>query len=604
MKKRELAVGAGLSLVLSIAAAGQECPVPQLPDDLFDAPVPNELLTTVAAELPENTNVDAAFLNPEYAPIIRVSEPARVTLTFLAEGAGFKNSLGYFTFTDATFQSLSHGHINTDGIDGVSIDELLAVPGVEVGMIFGNSSQQGAGGQLNAGDAQMLGGGVTFPPGTRIGFFLVQNGWVGSGVRGLCDNTQDSLVMYSLDLLNPECGPDDTLETNSAENQSRHTAMLFADINSESILMGFEDLHRTDRFSNFYNLVSDEDFNDAVFRVTSDPVTAIQSTEIPSSVPVFPPAPPGIFSVPDCCNVDTTDVIATYLPEQVNVDAAFLNPAYDPNLVVSVDTLLLVSFVDEGASYPNTLGAFTYPDGTFANLTKADVDADGDGQVSVDELAQVEGVSVSIVYQNAAKIGAGGPLLPRDTIFYGDGVPLTAGSRMGFFLIQDGWIGNGSIRGFAGHPTERLTFYSMDFLNPEAASDATVATDSSTNSSRHVAMLFSDDEFGSILLGFEDLHRLSPLENVFGYPSDEDFNDTIFCLTPVDSGALAATDIFVAGACPADLDGDGLVAFSDLLILISNWGTCDSCPGDLDDNGAVDFIDLIAVLVSYGTCEE
>ncbi|MHC5002651.1 MAG: DUF4114 domain-containing protein [Planctomycetota bacterium] len=585
-----------------VVSAQIACPVPAVPAGLYEGEVPNGLMTTVASELPEQTSVDPAFLDAAFDPNLRISQTANVTVTFLTEGAGFKNSLGWFTYNDQTFAALAHGDVNTDGQRGVSLDELAAVPGVQLGMVFGNASLAGAGGTLVTGDAIDLEGGP-FAPGTRVGFFLVQNGWTGSEVRGTCGNDFDELVMYTLDMLNPECDASADLDTDSSANSSRHVAMLFADVNGESIMMGFEDLHRTTPSENDFGISSDEDFNDAVFRVTSDPPEAISQTTIPGAVPVFPHAPAGIFSVPDCCSIDTSTVISTYLPEQQNVDAQYLDPGYNPNLVFGVDTALVVSFVDEGASYPNTLGSLLYPDGTFDGLTKADVDLDGDGNVSIDEVLSVDGVSVGIVFQNAAKLGAGGPLLPRDSVLLGDGFVVPAGSRMAFFLIQDGWVGNGYIRSFGGHPEQRLVFYTIDFLNPEAGPSATLATDSSTNSSRHVAMLFSDDQYDSILMGFEDLHRLDPSRNVYGFPSDEDFNDTIFCLTPVEYAALAGTNIFTPGQCAGDLDGNGHVDATDLVSVLLAWGPCPTCPEDLDGNGAVDVVDLIAIIMAWGPCD-
>jgi len=51
----------------------------------------------------------------------------------------------------------------------------------------------------------------------------------------------------------------------------------------------------------------------------------------------------------------------------------------------------------------------------------------------------------------------------------------------------------------------------------------------------------------------------------------------------------------------ADLDGDGQVAFSDLVILLSSWGPCPGTPclGDLDGSGTVDFADLVALLSAW-----
>jgi hypothetical protein len=45
-----------------------------------------------------------------------------------------------------------------------------------------------------------------------------------------------------------------------------------------------------------------------------------------------------------------------------------------------------------------------------------------------------------------------------------------------------------------------------------------------------------------------------------------------------------------------DLDGDGVVALSDLLTLLASWGGCVGCPADLDADGTVGFADLLVLL--------
>ena len=54
---------------------------------------------------------------------------------------------------------------------------------------------------------------------------------------------------------------------------------------------------------------------------------------------------------------------------------------------------------------------------------------------------------------------------------------------------------------------------------------------------------------------------------------------------------------------PADLDGDGFVSTSDLLILLSSWGpcaNCKDCPADYDGNCSVGTSDLIFLLSNWG----
>ncbi len=56
-------------------------------------------------------------------------------------------------------------------------------------------------------------------------------------------------------------------------------------------------------------------------------------------------------------------------------------------------------------------------------------------------------------------------------------------------------------------------------------------------------------------------------------------------------------------ASPADLNGDGTVDVSDLLILLTQWGQCDNandCPADFNSDGTVDVTDLLIMLSQWG----
>ena len=65
------------------------------------------------------------------------------------------------------------------------------------------------------------------------------------------------------------------------------------------------------------------------------------------------------------------------------------------------------------------------------------------------------------------------------------------------------------------------------------------------------------------------------------------------------SGTLTFGVLTDEAPCPADLSGDGVVGFSDLSIILSNWLTSDG--GDVNGDGETNFSDLSLVLSAWGT---
>ncbi len=60
-------------------------------------------------------------------------------------------------------------------------------------------------------------------------------------------------------------------------------------------------------------------------------------------------------------------------------------------------------------------------------------------------------------------------------------------------------------------------------------------------------------------------------------------------------------------ACPGDVDGDGAIAVSDLLVLLACWGDVDGPldrASDLDGDGTVGVLDLLALISDWGSCAE
>ena len=57
-----------------------------------------------------------------------------------------------------------------------------------------------------------------------------------------------------------------------------------------------------------------------------------------------------------------------------------------------------------------------------------------------------------------------------------------------------------------------------------------------------------------------------------------------------------------AYVCEGDVDDDGTVAVSDLLVVLAEWGECAGCAGDIDGDGMVAVSDLLVVLGNWGPC--
>lgn len=202
-----------------------------------------ELLSFINASLPEGKPVPTyhpAYLAESAGTNLVVTQEADVWMTFVHEGAGYKNVTGFYTYpTDNPPASVTE-------IDSITI-------------IYPNTSLLNSGGGLISGNKVHLG---KFQPNTTIGFVLFANGW-----NGTTSGTGIHQV-YSNDEFNPE---------STAANR-QHTVLLWDSAN-ELFLIGFEDLNRDGS--------SDNDFNDAVFYLTANPITAISTNNVaPIDTPV------------------------------------------------------------------------------------------------------------------------------------------------------------------------------------------------------------------------------------------------------------------------------------------------------------------------------
>ena len=274
---------------------------------------------------------------------------------------------------------------------------------------------------------------------------------------------------------------------------------------------------------------------------------------------------------------DLLSTISDALPEERGqIDQNFLNQSYDPNISLSSNSQLAITFIDEGAGYRNSLGYFTYTNDTFSGLSFADIDTDNSGIISTSEISSIGGVSTNMVFPNASKVGSGGLLQTGDTYVVGggsidftddswvisDGTIFDAGTNVGFFLAANAWNDYGSVGtvdGWNGISGDPYTYYSLDFLNPENNINATI--DTVDYNARHVALTFESSDRNTLIMGFEDLNRK--------YGSDDDFNDAVFLVRSDPTGAMANTNVEVYSA-PAPIAGGGIASF--FILVFSLFG--------------------------------
>ncbi len=251
-------------------------------DNLYRLNLGSQLQSDVRKALPESSAVDTNFLSSDYNPNITLSADSHLSVSFIDEGAGYRNSVGYFEYSNTAFEGLTFDNIDSNNSGNISFNELNALDGVQADYMFSNFSESGGGGSLRYGDSLVIGGGSlsetadglameggkVFQAGTNVGFFLSANAFTGSGISGV-DNSRDPNNFFSVDFLNPEAGLNATF--GNAGANARHTAMMFADTTKDAVLIGFEDLIRPG---------GDNDFNDAIFLVQSDPATALSGNNL------------------------------------------------------------------------------------------------------------------------------------------------------------------------------------------------------------------------------------------------------------------------------------------------------------------------------------
>jgi hypothetical protein len=194
-------------------------------------------LALISNSLPENYPVptyNPQYITSGYETDIIIDSLADVWVTFVSEGAGYKNVLGFYTYD-------------------INNPPSTAPTASQITIVFPNVSAQGSGGSLVAGNKVKIG---TFPAGTGIGWVLLANAWNGSSVNnGLWR-------LFSNPNFNPESNP-----------SLRQHNVLLNDPDNQRVILGFEDIRRD------YGSC-DNDFNDAVFYVSANPYVAMRSSNL------------------------------------------------------------------------------------------------------------------------------------------------------------------------------------------------------------------------------------------------------------------------------------------------------------------------------------
>jgi len=208
--------------------------VPSYLDNQRDI-ISSDMLSRINSSLPEYQSVPlnhSNYLASNTNNSALITQQADVWMTFIHEGAGNRNSIGYYAYNKNN-PPQSVGDITN------------------IKIVFPNFSYRNSGGGMVSGDKVYLG---SFGPDTIIGFVLLSNAFditsssVGNG----------SNQFYSISGLNPETNP----------SLQKHNVALW-DYPTQKLIIGFEDLNRNG---------GDNDFNDAIFSVSTYPSTALSTT--------------------------------------------------------------------------------------------------------------------------------------------------------------------------------------------------------------------------------------------------------------------------------------------------------------------------------------
>ena len=366
--------------------------------EAVDEVVTQAFIDRISAAVPENMPVPdyhPSYLNNDYSADIILVEEADVYISFVLEGAGYRNVLGFYDYqTDNPPQTVAD-------IDSITI-------------IFPNVSRLNSGGELLPGNRVNIG---HFDAGTTIGFVVFANGFNASTGQVTYGRWQH----YSDKRFNP---PADTA-------YRQHSIVLY-DAITERHVISFEDITRPS---------GDRDFNDAVFFGTTDPPNAALTARAPGLPLVWEGTVSSQWDNPYNWNPN-------YVPDSssaVTISSKAVNPPYiDEDLVVNE----LV--VEPGANITSSPEAKLKVNGDYTSNTNISANLNfvgethqtiyGDGTINDMTLSSVNQVIV------AGNLEVEGNLVINSgELVTNDQLTLTSSSDANGMLLNEGGSINGRI---------------------------------------------------------------------------------------------------------------------------------------------------------------
>ncbi len=230
--------------------------------------VTTSMLATINATLPEGQPVPTHPIHQHYitqdsSANLVLNQAGEIFLTFVHEGAGYLNSVGYYIYDAANPPS---------SVSDISSRMVMAYP---------NFSYQNSGGAMQSGNRLQLKyynpsnntWSNTFPAGTGVGWFLAANGWRGSST-GVLERSYEQTV-FSDPVINYQ-----TYKSQGMTVAKSAQTVLLLDSSNQTLVLGMEDILR--------HHGGDQDFNDAVMLVDVTPFSAVQTSGIVTRDPVDP----------------------------------------------------------------------------------------------------------------------------------------------------------------------------------------------------------------------------------------------------------------------------------------------------------------------------